>query len=449
MLVINTINNIEMLETVGIRKSEGKTMRFFVSFISSILLLILLSGSSSGGDVRKPEDFVDYDNSKYWAGSMKWAISEEIIRGYPDSQIKPNELITEKQFFIMLFRFYFPAGYPKIPYVSNNYEYGLAKYFHLPVGELSNFYKPIRRGSVAQIIATAELGKSISVVQSVSWMYDTNLAHGYNENNKTYASFQPNTTLSRAHAVTFLHNYYTKDNLNKTLEKKESEAIEKLNNLYKDKTAFLNRILSYEQQFANDSYSGNRTLRSPVDIINGNRTVILSAPHSTKQLREGNIKDADIYTGALALLLQELTNTPVIFTTKLAEDANYYENGIYKNTLKKLVSENKGKLVIDLHGAASTRRFDIDLGTLDGKSISSEMATSMIQILKSNNINNVTQNDTFKGVSKGTITNYSYNQLHKNSVQMEINKKFRNPREDIDSYYRLVKSLIEIIEMLE
>ncbi|MFE8699629.1 hypothetical protein ACFYKX_03210 [Cytobacillus sp. FJAT-54145] len=224
---------------------------------------------------------------------------------------------------------------------------------------------------------------------------------------------------------------------------------EKLSTMFEDKSNFLKKILSYEQQFSMNSYGGDTYLTRPVEYKKGSIPILISAPHATEHIRDGKVKSADIYTGSLALLLGELTNTHVVYSSRIADDPNYIKGGIYKDTLNKIVSENNIQYIIDLHGAASERTFDIDLGTINGKSMDSETVDKFTAAFKANNITDITVNGTFAAETEGTITNYSYNVLHKNSVQIEINKEYRNPRNDIDSYYSVLNSLVNIVNELQ
>lgn len=223
----------------------------------------------------------------------------------------------------------------------------------------------------------------------------------------------------------------------------------KLEALFADKEAFREKVLAYEKAFTENSYEGEIEKESSFAYQKGSIPILISAPHSTKHLREGNVKSADIYTGATTLLLGELTDAHVLYTTKLADDANYIKDGEYKNQLRQIVEENDIQYVLDLHGASSSQPFDIDLGTVNGQSMTSSSVERMRSIFNENGISEVLENGFFAASTSGTITNYSFNQLGTDAVQIEINQNYRNPRYDIDSYYQMVKSLITIVNGFE
>lgn len=225
-------------------------------------------------------------------------------------------------------------------------------------------------------------------------------------------------------------------------------AIQELNFIYQNKL-LLDRILNYERQFSMNGYHGNIEARLPYQFYLGKIPILISAPHTTEHIREGHTKKADIYTGSLALLLHELTDVHVIYSTKISDDPNFVEGGVYKEALRKLIQDHNILYVIDLHGSAINERFDIDLGTINGLSIDLQKIQAIQRTFKKNDINKVTINDTFAGTHPGTIVNFTSQQLQKEAIQIEISKLYRNPREDIDSYYLILKSLIEIVELLK
>lgn len=241
------------------------------------------------------------------------------------------------------------------------------------------------------------------------------------------------------------------------LDEKEGETvvdqegeppIQQLEDLFNQPEEFLNRILDYEKMFSQNSYQGDMEGKDPFKFKKGNNPILISAPHSTEKYREGSIKSADIYTGSIALLLQHFTDSYVIYTTRIGEDPNYIENGKYKERIKRIVEEHNIQYVLDLHGAANSHPFDVDLGTAGGVSLADSEVALIQNEFQSNDIHTVTENHTFAARTSGTITNYTYHQLGVPAVQLEINKKYRNPREDLSSYYKMVHTLVKIVNQL-
>ncbi len=232
-----------------------------------------------------------------------------------------------------------------------------------------------------------------------------------------------------------------------TMEPKEN-PLEKLEELYHDPEDFRDRVLTFEETFSQNSYKGTQTDDDPFQYKEGNNAILLSAPHATEQYRDGSVKSADIYTGSMALFLHNLTESHVIYSTYIGEDPNYVEGGAYKEKIKEIVEEKNIDYVIDLHGASSSHPFQVDLGTAGGVSLTEAEVKMMQERFKEHGIVHVTENHTFAAETSGTVTNHTYHQFGIPAVQVEMSKVFRNPRNDIESYYKMMGSLVEIVEEL-
>ena len=82
------------------------------------------------------------------------------------------------------------------------------------------------------------------------------------------------------------------------------------------------------------------------------------------------MKFADAGTGALAVILNRLADARAIYTTRESpSDPNFYDDNLYKRKLKELIETRRPKLVLDLHASHWYRPYDIDFGTMNGRSI--------------------------------------------------------------------------------
>ncbi|WP_067724623.1 hypothetical protein [Oceanobacillus damuensis] len=216
------------------------------------------------------------------------------------------------------------------------------------------------------------------------------------------------------------------------------------------KTELLKSIASaYESQFALNDYKGNILAKHSYEKSFGSIPILLSMPHSVAQMRNGKLKDSDDYTGAIGLFTQKLLDCHCIYSTRTSEeDPNYVIEGKYKIELEKIIKKGNIKFVIDLHGASSKRNFDIDLGTIHGKTMSSNTINEIKEIFSNNGIMNVLENEMFAATHKGTITSFVHHELKVPCFQMEINKKFRDPLNRIDSFKILIASLVDMIHYL-
>ncbi len=79
--------------------------------------------------------------------------------------------------------------------------------------------------------------------------------------------------------------------------------------------ANIENIIEYEKFF-----SKNDSILAPQDsiwfkYIPGQHKILFTAPHATAHIREDRIKEPDSGTGSLAVILNQLRNVPVLFTT--------------------------------------------------------------------------------------------------------------------------------------
>lgn len=161
------------------------------------------------------------------------------------------------------------------------------------------------------------------------------------------------------------------------------------------------------------------------ELLEGEGRVIVSAPHSVEQTREGKIKFAEPQTGVLALLLHDELNCPVIFKTKNCnDDANYDEQSPYKDALSDYIKKSEIKFLIDLHQLSSKREVSINLGTADYKNISDLNILNIILDEFSSQKSGLIQIDEpFDASNPYTVSSYIHNKCNIQSIQIEINSK--------------------------
>jgi hypothetical protein len=169
--------------------------------------------------------------------------------------------------------------------------------------------------------------------------------------------------------------------------------------------------------------------KSWFEIVRGKRAVVITAPHATKPLREGTYRFADgTGTAALAITLQRLTDATVIYTTYFSpSDPNFYDDNAFKAALKGIIEEVKPAIVLDLHGSAAARPYDVDIGTMDGMSLlgREELLAKLLLALRAEGIQNLSYNY-FPASKNQTITKFA----HANSVpgiQLEISATLLTP----------------------
>ena len=179
-------------------------------------------------------------------------------------------------------------------------------------------------------------------------------------------------------------------------------------------------------------------------IKKGNIPILFTAPHTMKQIKEdGTVKLSEPYTKAIALYLNKHFNVNcMIKINDTGLDANRDNRDVFKIELLRFIKENNIKLVIDLHGSAKTREFDIEFGTLNNLSADFSTIKELEEAFTENGISNIIHNDPFKG---GAITEYIYGLKDVDVIQIEINGKYRDYN-NLDELEKLIKSFENFIK---
>lgn len=163
------------------------------------------------------------------------------------------------------------------------------------------------------------------------------------------------------------------------------------------------------------------------EIIERNFPIIISAPHSTKQLRNGKVQSKENYTDILATNVSDKENVSCIYkTTFLNDDANADEESNYKNALKEYVIANDVKYLIDLHTMSDKRLPNVCIGINGGKNIMNkyDILQGIVNAFATNGISSVTVDEPFKATDPNCISNFIATNCNIPCFQIEINKKF-------------------------
>ncbi|WP_156894492.1 hypothetical protein [Clostridium formicaceticum] len=212
----------------------------------------------------------------------------------------------------------------------------------------------------------------------------------------------------------------------------------------------ISTALLLEGEFSSNYYLG-KNYSCLFKYKEGDIPIIISAPHAVKQIRNGLIKNPDIFTGSLALILAQRTKCHAIYRTFTGHgDSNSDLICAYKDYLIHKIKECSLRCVIDLHGLHKRRSFMIDVGTLDGKSIPQEIKTLIIQTFQEGNINDVRFNYLFNADRQGTVVKTVWEKTGVPSFQLEINGLYRdiNHVESWTKFQQIVTTLESLIYKL-
>lgn len=183
----------------------------------------------------------------------------------------------------------------------------------------------------------------------------------------------------------------------------------------------------------------NEELENDFIILKGNIPILFSAPHTMIQNREdGTIKFNEPYTKAILLYLNKYFRTySIIKNIDTGIDSNRDNYDKYNVEMRRLIKEHNIKLVIDIHGAAKEREFDVEFGTLNNLSADFSTIKELEEAFIENGITNISYNEPFKG---GAITQGIFGLTDIDVIQLEINGKFRDSN-NLDLLNKLINSL--------
>ena len=144
----------------------------------------------------------------------------------------------------------------------------------------------------------------------------------------------------------------------------------------------------------------NEELENDFIILKGNIPILFSAPHTMIQNREdGTIKFNEPYTKAILLYLNKYFRTySIIKNIDTGIDSNRDNYDKYNVEMRRLIKEHNIKLVIDIHGAAKEREFDVEFGTLNNLSADFSTIKELEEAFTENGITNITKG--FTGLKK-------------------------------------------------
>jgi len=213
----------------------------------------------------------------------------------------------------------------------------------------------------------------------------------------------------------------------------------------------IDTLIFLEKQFSeNDSTPPPQNEKWYRFLPGKNNKVLVTAAHATSQMREGAIKRPDGGTGSLALSLNKYRNIPVLVTSYMSpSDPNYYDDNEFKDSLSKIIDELKPILIIDLHGSHPFRPYDVDFGTMKGRSMSERkyLLDSLTLELRQNGLTNLSL-DYFSASTNQTITKFVWNKGY-SCIQLEINSNYLSADEGniyAQKTAQLLQALIRFID---
>lgn len=187
------------------------------------------------------------------------------------------------------------------------------------------------------------------------------------------------------------------------------------------------------------------------EIIPGKGKVMVSAPHSVEQIRNNQVKSGEYQTGAIARILHDILDCPVIVKTRNCnDDANYDPDCDYKRALVSHIRENGIEYLLDLHQLAAGREVLINLGTAGGANLAGQddITRKATEIFVHSGFS-VSIDHPFGAFYPYTVSAYISRTCEIPCLQIEINSKLVNDQHEsfnIDSVIEAIAGLIRWLE---
>ncbi len=183
-------------------------------------------------------------------------------------------------------------------------------------------------------------------------------------------------------------------------------------------------------------------------FIRGTVPILITSAHATAHKRKGKLKAQELYTGAINVLLNSISGVHSLYTIYASEiDSNYCRTTELKEYIREVVSRYDIKFVLDIHGTGSYRKFDIYPGIgNNGEFINGNrfLITELEKVLIKNSIK-PGGTDVFPAYRQHTVSRFVNSELEIPAMQLEINKKYRDPESDGYLFENLIGTLVEYL----
>jgi hypothetical protein len=185
-------------------------------------------------------------------------------------------------------------------------------------------------------------------------------------------------------------------------------------------------------------------------VSRGTQPAIVTAAHATKPFRDGNYRFADGGgTGGLAVALHAVCDVTVVYTSyDSPSDPNYYDDNEFKSRLAQLITEIKPALLLDIHGSHAYRPYDVDLGTMHGRSLlgDTQLLPALAEAFGRQGMASIST-DWFPAAKNQTITKFA-SARGVPAVQLEFSVTRTSPLIDALAAHRYAQTIESLVDFL-
>lgn len=197
-----------------------------------------------------------------------------------------------------------------------------------------------------------------------------------------------------------------------------------------------------ERRFAGNGYDGH--LAPPLHVQETPHPLILTAVHAVNHYRREEPKMADLFTGALALLLAERLGCNLGINTHKYPAMNCtWGTPPVEAWLNARLPALEAPRVLDVHGARDTEAFDVALGT--GGEIApaqEQWLNHLIPALEKAGFRVALNAEGYAALSPRSLTQRIRVQgLAVTPLQIEITRRWRNPEDNLEQANTILAGL--------
>lgn len=194
----------------------------------------------------------------------------------------------------------------------------------------------------------------------------------------------------------------------------------------------LEQIKNAELKFKANNYKGDSTRSCMVEKY-GNLPILLSAPHAVKQIRSGEVKAHEFYTGAIIECLAKQIGCACITKQYLIENAENDDPNTdnafcsYKTAIYQFLQEHHIELFVDIHGLSSKRESIIDICIDQGKNVNNMNYIFDLQkcIEDKFGTNKFSVDKYFSAFSENIMSKWVHSSFNISALELEINGAYR------------------------
>lgn len=202
-----------------------------------------------------------------------------------------------------------------------------------------------------------------------------------------------------------------------------------------------------EKEFSVNNYRGISGAPDYVYIEGTeNCNILLSIPHCLRQIRDGDIKKQEEFTGAMGKYIAKKTGCHLIHKMNMFGDANYdeEEKSEYKRKVREIIEDKSIRFFIDIHGMPNIRNIDICIATDDGNNINNtDLDFRLINILKQH-FPSVSLDDPFDGRRNTSLVKWVNEEFLIPALQIKFSDNLCHS-DDIAYFTQLMTEFIDYL----